>query len=740
MAKNNYVEQHICDTLEKNYMPYAMSVIISRAIPEIDGFKPSHRKLLYTMYKMNLLSGNRTKSANVVGATMKLNPHGDMAIYETLVRLTRGNNALLHPYIDSKGNFGKQYSRDMKYAAPRYTEVKLDKICEELFKDLDKDAVDFADNYDGTMKEPVLLPATFPSILINANQGIAVGMASNICSFNLEEVCKAAVRFIENPHIDAEGIMEYIKGPDFSTGGQFIYNAKEFLEILKTGRGSFKLRAKYKFDKENSCIEIYEIPYTTTCEAVIDSIINLVKDGKIKEIVDVRDETDLDGLKITIDVKKSSDPEAIMNKLYKLTPLQDSFSCNFNILINGKPRVMGIKEIIDEWVMFRINCIRRQISYDVQKKKDKLHLLQGLKKILLDIDKAIKIIRETEKESDVVPNLMNGFEIDSVQAEFIAEIKLRNLNREYIIERVSEVETLLKEIKDLEDCLRNESRIKKIIVRELLNVSKKYAQPRRTEIINEEHIEVVTHEHFIEDYNVKIFLTNENYLKKIPLVSLRANPEHKLKENNFIIQEMECRNKSELLLFSDRYVVYKVKVHEINDCKASSLGEYLANMLGLEQNERIIYIAATDDYEGYMIFGYENGKFAKIPMKSYETKTNRKKLTNAYSDLSKLVYISHIKEDCDLVAYSNINKVLAFNTSSISIKTTRDSQGIQVLKEKNGSRMIKVCRSEESGISDLEYYKTKNIPAVGCYLKKEDAAALNPIQMTIEGYAGTQKS
>ena len=740
MAKNNYVEQHICDTLEKNYMPYAMSVIISRAIPEIDGFKPSHRKLLYTMYKMNLLSGNRTKSANVVGATMKLNPHGDMAIYETLVRLTRGNNALLHPYIDSKGNFGKQYSRDMKYAAPRYTEVKLDKICEELFKDLDKDAVDFADNYDGTMKEPVLLPATFPSILINANQGIAVGMASNICSFNLEEVCKAAVRFIENPHIDAEGIMEYIKGPDFSTGGQFIYNAKEFLEILKTGRGSFKLRAKYKFDKENSCIEIYEIPYTTTCEAVIDSIINLVKDGKIKEIVDVRDETDLDGLKITIDVKKSSDPEAIMNKLYKLTPLQDSFSCNFNILINGKPRVMGIKEIIDEWVMFRINCIRRQISYDVQKKKDKLHLLQGLKKILLDIDKAIKIIRETEKESDVVPNLMNGFEIDSVQAEFIAEIKLRNLNREYIIERVSEVETLLKEIKDLEDCLRNESRIKKIIVRELLNVSRKYAQPRRTEIINEEHIEVVTHEHFIEDYNVKIFLTNENYLKKIPLVSLRANPEHKLKENNFIIQEMECRNKSELLLFSDRYVVYKVKVHEINDCKASSLGEYLANMLGLEQNERIIYIAATDDYEGYMIFGYENGKFAKIPMKSYETKTNRKKLTNAYSDLSKLVYISHIKEDCDLVAYSNINKVLAFNTSSISIKTTRDSQGIQVLKEKNGSRMIKVCRSEESGISDLEYYKTKNIPAVGCYLKKEDAAALNPIQMTIEGYAGTQKS
>jgi len=740
MAKNNYVEQHICDTLEKNYMPYAMSVIISRAIPEIDGFKPSHRKLLYTMYKMNLLSGNRTKSANVVGATMKLNPHGDMAIYETLVRLTRGNNALLHPYIDSKGNFGKQYSRDMKYAAPRYTEVKLDKICEELFKDLDKDAVDFADNYDGTMKEPVLLPATFPSILINANQGIAVGMASNICSFNLEEVCKAAVRFIENPDIDAEEIMEYIKGPDFSTGGQFIYNAKEFMEILKTGRGSFKLRAKYKFDKENSCIEIYEIPYTTTCEAVIDSIINLVKDGKIKEIVDVRDETDLDGLKITIDVKKSSDPEAIMNKLYKLTPLQDSFSCNFNILINGKPRVMGIKEIIDEWVRFRINCIRRQISYDVQKKKDKLHLLQGLKKILLDIDKAIKIIRETEKESDVVPNLMNGFEIDSVQAEFIAEIKLRNLNREYIIERVSEVETLLKEIKDLEDCLRNESRIKKIIVRELLNVSKKYAQPRRTEIINEEHIEVVTHEHFIEDYNVKIFLTNENYLKKIPLVSLRANPEHKLKENDFIIQEIECRNKSELLLFSDRYVVYKVKVHEINDCKASSLGEYLANMLGLEQNERIIYIAATDDYEGYMIFGYENGKFAKIPMQSYETKTNRKKLTNAYSDLSKLVYISHIKEDCDLVAYSNINKVLAFNTSSISIKTTRDSQGIQVLKEKNGSRMIKVCRPEESGISDLEYYKTKNIPAVGCYLKKEDAAALNPIQMTIEGYAGTQKS
>lgn len=734
MAKSNYIEQHICDTLEKNYMPYAMSVIISRAIPEIDGFKPSHRKLLYTMYKMNLLSGSRTKSANVVGATMKLNPHGDMAIYETLVRLTRGNNALLHPYIDSKGNFGKQYSRDMKYAAPRYTEVKLDKICEELFKDLDKDAVDFTDNYDGTMKEPVLLPATFPSILINANQGIAVGMASNICSFNLEEVCNAAVKFIENPDIDPEEIIKYIKGPDFSTGGQFIYNAKEFLEIIKTGRGSFKLRAKYKYDKENNCIEIYEIPYTTTCEAVIDAIINLVKDGRIKEIADVRDETDLDGLKITIDIKKNSDPDSIMNKLYKLTPLQDSFSCNFNILVNGKPRVMGIKEILDEWVRFRINCIRRQIAYDVKKKKDKLHLLQGLKKILLDIDKAIKIIRETEKESDVIPNLMNGFEIDNVQAEFIAEIKLRNLNREYIIERVSEVETLLKEIKDLEDCLRNETRIKRIIVKELSNISKKYAQTRRTEIINEEYIEVVTHEHFIEDYNVKIFLTNENYLKKIPLVSLRANPEHKLKDNDFIIQEVECRNKSELLLFSDKYIIYKVKVHEINDCKASNLGEYLANMLGLEQNEKIIYLTATDEYEGYMLFGYENGKFSKIPMQSYETKTNRKKLTNAYSDLSRLVYISHIKEDCDLVAYSSINKVLVFNTSSINVKTSRDSQGIQVMKEKNGSKLIKVCKPAESGIGNLEYYKTKNIPAIGCYLRKEDCDAVSPVQVTIDSY------
>lgn len=717
MSSNSVIEQKIVDTLESNYMPYAMSVILSRAIPEIDGLKPSHRKLLYTMYKMGLLTGGRTKSANVVGQTMKLNPHGDMAIYETLVRLTRGNGALLHPYVDSKGNFGKYYSRDMKFAAPRYTEVKLDKICEELFKDLDKNTVDFVDNYDGTMKEPVLFPTTYPNILVNSNQGIAVGMASNICSFNLIEVCDAAIAYLEDEDAD---ISEHLKAPDFPSGGQIIYNKKNIERIYNTGRGSFKLRAKYRFDKENNCIEIFEIPYTTTTEAIMDGIITLIKDNKIKEIVDVRDETDLKGLKITLDLKKNTEPDILMEKLFRFTTLEDSFNCNFNILINGRPKVLGIKGILKEWVLFRIECIKRQITYDIGKKSDKLHLLLGLKKILLDIDKAIKIIRNTEEDALVIPNLMEGFGIDRQQAEFVAEIKLRNLNKEYILNRVSEIESLKSSIEELKDTLGSEKKIKKVIIKQLKDVAKKYGKPRKTEIIHEEHIEEITHENLIEDYNLKLFLTKENYLKKIPLTSLRGNPEQKLKEDDEIIQEVEGRNKSDLLLFSNKHTVYKLKLFEVEDCKASSLGIYLANLLELEEGEEIIYITATDEYKGYMIFGFENGKVAKIDLKSYETKTNRKKLANAYSDTSKLIYISHILEDVELVAFSSLNKVLVFDTSKINPKTTRNSQGVQVLKSKNGSTMTGIKALEDTGIKDFDYYRTKNIPAVGYYLKEED--------------------
>jgi|LSQX01.1.fsa_nt_gb DNA gyrase subunit A len=717
MPENKLIEQNIVDTLEKNYMPYAMSVIVSRAIPEIDGLKPSHRKLLYTMYKMGLLTGGRTKSANVVGQTMKLNPHGDMAIYETMVRLTRGNNALLHPFVDSKGNFGKQYSRDMRFAAPRYTEVKLDKICEELFKDLDKNTVDFIDNYDGTLKEPLLLPTTFPNVLASANQGIAVGMASNICSFNLKEVCETTVQFINDESVN---LLEHLKAPDFSSGGQLIYKEKDINEIYKTGRGGFKLRAKYRYDKDNNCIEIYEVPYTTTSEAIIDAIIELIKNNRIKDITDVRDETDLNGLRITLDIKKSTDPDILMNKLFRFTPLQDSFNCNFNILINGRPKVMGIKTILNEWVIFRIDCIKRQTLFDIEKKSDKLHLLSGLKKILLDIDKAIKIIRNTEEDALVVPNLMKGFEIDQLQAEFIAEIKLRNLNKEYILNKVSEIESLQKEIAELKDIYGSEKKIKKVIIKQLNDVSKKFGQPRRTEIIQEEEVEEITHEHLIEDYNLKLFLTEHNYLKKIPLTSLRTSPEHKLKDDDFIIQEIETHNKSDLLLFSNKQTVYKVKIYEMEDCKASSLGEYITNLLGLEEDERIIHMVATDDYKGYMLFAFESGKMAKIDLGSYATKTNRKKLANAYSSLSKLVFISHMYEDKELVAFSSLNKVLVFNTENINPKTTRDSQGVQVLKAKKGSVMTVIKRLEEVEFTDIDYYRTKNIPAVGFYLKDED--------------------
>ncbi|OPZ84439.1 MAG: DNA gyrase subunit A [Firmicutes bacterium ADurb.Bin419] len=669
------------------------------------------------MYKMGLLTGTRTKSANVVGQTMKLNPHGDMAIYETLVRLTRGNDALLHPYVDSKGNFGKQYSRDMHFAAPRYTEVKLDKICEELFRDLDKDAVDFVDNYDGTMKEPTLLPITFPNILVSANQGIAVGMASNICSFNLAEVCETTIQFINNENVN---VSDYLKAPDFSSGGQLIYKEKDINDIYNTGRGSFKVRGRYRYDKENNCIEVYEIPYTTTTEAIIDSIVELVKNNKIKDISDVRDETDLSGLKITIDLRRNTDPDALMNKLYKLTPLEDSFGCNFNILVNGRPMVLGIKGILVNWIEFRVNCIKRQTLYDINKKSEKLHLLLGLKKILLDIDKAIKLIRETEEDAMVIPNLMGGFEIDQVQAEFIAEIKLRNLNKEYILNRVSEIDKLEKEIAELRDIYGNDKKVKKIIVKQLEEVSKKYGQPRRTELIHEAHIEEITHEHLIEDYNLKLFLTDHNYLKKIPLTSLRTSPEHKLKDDDFIVQEVETHNKADLLLFSNKQVVYKIRIYEIEDCKASSLGEYLTNLLGLEEGEEIIHLVATDDYKGNMIFAFENGKVAKIELNSYATKTNRKKLANAYSGLSKLIYIQHIIEDEELVAFSSLKKVLIFDTSNINPKSTRDSQGVQVLKEKKGSVMTGIKRLPDVAFKDLDYYRTKNIPAVGCYLKDED--------------------
>lgn len=713
---SKHEEQRIVETLKSNYMPYAMSVIVSRAIPEIDGLKPSHRKLLYTMYKMGLLKGEKTKSANVVGQTMKLNPHGDMAIYETLVRLTTGNMALLHPLVESKGNFGKVYSRDMKYAAPRYTEVKLAPISEELFRDIDKDTVDFIDNYDGTMKEPALLPTVFPNILVNPNQGIAVGMASNICSFNLKEVCEATIAYIKNDNID---LMRYLKAPDFSTGGELILNEQEMRKIYETGRGSFRLRAKYRYDKKNSCIEVYEIPYTTTTEAVIEAVAGIIKSGRIKDITDVRDETDLEGLKITIDIKRSSDPDEIMNKLFRLTPLQDSFGCNFNVLIDQKPMVLGVLGILDHWIQFRMDCIRRKLQFEIKKKSETLHLLNGLAKILLDIDKAIRIIRNTERDDMVIPNLMEGFGIDEAQAEFIAEIRLRNLNREYIIRQTSEINKLRDEIAELKDILARDARVLDIICAQLKEVSKKYGQDRKTTIISDEHVEEITTDNLIEDYNVKLFLTDQGYIKKISLVSLRSSGEHKLKEDDYIIQETETRNKADLLLFSSKCVVYKMKVHELQDSKTSQLGDYLNNKLKLEEDEKIIKMHATDNYEGYFLFAYENGKMAKIPLSSYATRTNRKKLANAYNSDSRLVGILYLSADTDLAAFSSIDKVLVFNTSQINPKTTRDSQGVSVLKSKKGSVLKKVARLSEAGLSDPEYYRA-NIPAIGCYLKAED--------------------
>lgn len=713
----NFTEQKITDTLELNYMPYAMSVIISRAIPEIDGFKPAHRKLLYTMYKMGLLNGNRTKSTNVVGQTMKLNPHGDASIYETLVRITRGNDALLHPFIDSKGNFGKQYSRDMAYAASRYTEVKLDNICSEIFKNIDKNTVDFVDNYDGSLKEPVLFPTTFPNILVTPNQGIAVSMASSICSFNLKEICTAAINYIKNKDID---LKKYIKAPDFSSGGEIIYNPEEIENIYNTGRGSFKVRAKYRYDKKNSLIEIYEIPYTATIEVIIDKIILLVKQNKIKEINDVRNETDLNGLRITIDIKRNADPDMLMRKLYHMTALTDNFNCNFNILVDGSPKVMGIKEILEHWLIFRINCIKRQCEFDLNKKMEKHHLLEGLSKILLDVDKAIKIIRQTDEDINVIPNLIKGFNIDKIQAEYICEIKLRNLNKQYLMQRVSEKEKIENDIKELENLKNNEELIKNLICTELKEISKKYGKPRKTDIIYHEQVQQITNEILIEDYSVKLFLTKHNYFKKITLISLRSASEQKLKEEDVVIQEIETNNKSDVLFFSDKYNVYKSKVYDLNECKASSLGDYLSNILELEENENIIYMTVTNDYTGFMIFAFENGKVAKIDLKSYETKVNRKRLLNAYSSKSPIVGMYFVKEDCDMIAIRDNDKALLFNTSLLNINSTKNSSGIQVYNLKKNSKVAMFFEKSYFKSDDIEYYRSDKIPATGHFINEKD--------------------
>ncbi len=705
---NPPIEQQITDTLEKNYMPYAMSVIISRAIPEIDGFKPSHRKLLYTMYKMGLITGNRTKSANIVGQTMKLNPHGDAAIYETMVRLTSGNEALLHPFVDSKGNFGKQYSRDMAYAAPRYTEAKLDTICTELFGEIDKNTVDFADNYDGTMKEPVLLPVTFPTILVNPNQGIAVGMASNICSFNLRELCEATIQFIKNNKCDLRSVMP---APDFSTGAYLILNDSEMEKIYETGRGSFRLRAKYNYDKKNNCIEIYEIPYTTATEVIIDRVVELIKANKIREITDIRDETDLGGLKLTIDLKRGTDPDKLMMRLFKMTTLEDAFSCNFNILVDGQPRVMGVREILGEWVRFRKGCICRKLEFEIANKTDKLHLLLGLKKILLDIDKAIRIVRETELDEMVVPNLMEGFGIDKIQAEFVAEIKLRNLNKQYILKRTAETEALAEEIERLKEILASDSEIKKLIISSLKDIAKKFGKDRKTEILLGEEVETISEAEEVEDYNLKIFFTRENYLKKISLVSLRSAAEHKLKEDDEIVSEFDASNRWDVLMFSNQQNVYKLRISDINDCKASSLGEYLPNLLGLEDSERIVYAVPTDKYTGYMLFGFENGKVAKTAMESYATKLNRKKLTNAYGGASPLIDVLYIAEDAPITLFSTSGKLLTFHTSDLETKTTRATQGVQVMRMRKGHTLSAMKPATEEQMQ----YKSKNIPSGGYY-------------------------
>ena len=716
-------EQPITETLEKNYMPYAMSVIVSRAIPEIDGLKPAHRKLLYTMYKMGLLGGKLTKSANVVGQTMKLNPHGDMAIYETMVRLTEGNGALLHPLVESQGNFGKQYSRDMAFAASRYTEVRLAPICRELFGDIDKNTVRFVDNYDGELKEPVLLPAAFPNILVNPNQGIAVGMASNICSFNLKEVCAATCAYLKDENAD---IIEYMPAPDFPLGARLIYSKEQMSEIYKTGRGSFRMRARYSYDQKNNCIEITEIPYSTTCEAIIGKIMDLIKANKLREIADARDETGLAGFKITIDLKRGTDPNALMLKLFKMTPLEDSFSCNFNILIKNVPMVLGVKEIIAEWTKFRMGCLKNSLKYDIDKKSEKLHLLTGLKKILLDIDKAISIIRHTEREEDVVPNLMQGFELDQIQAEYVADIKLRNLNREYILNRTAEIEKLLEDIAELQKILGSDREIKKLIIKQLEAIAKKYGKERKTELISGGETEEYREDDHIENYPLTLFVTREGYIKKVSALSLRSTTaEHKLKEGDEIFQTIESTNVSELLFFTDKSTVYKMKTYDLPDAKVSAMGEYLPGVLGLEPDERVIYTVVTSDYAGMMLFAFENGKMAKVELSNYMTKTNRKKLIGAYSDKSPVCTIMKLDADRTLAAFADNNKVLVLESGNIPLKSTKSTQGVQVMKlTRKGAKMVRVVPAEESGLSDIKHYQTKNIPAAGCFLRKDDSPQL----------------
>ncbi len=713
-------EQPISATLELNFMPYAMSAIVSRAIPEIDGFKPSHRKLLYTMYDMGLLTKPRTKSANIVGQTMKLNPHGDAAIYETMVRLARGNETLLHPFVDSKGNFGKVYSRDMAYAAPRYTEAKLEPFSAELFRDIDSDTVDMVDNYDATMKEPALLPTTFPNVLVNPNQGIAVGMASNICSFNLKEVCDTTIALMKNPDHD---VLETMPGPDFSTGGELLYDEAQFREIYNTGRGSFRLRAKWRYLKEGNLIEIYEIPYSTSTEVIMDKVADLIKQGKIKEIADMRDETDLGGLKLTIDLKRGVDPEKLMAKLFRMTPLQDSFACNFNILIAGMPRVMGVKEIIEEWTAWRTECVRRRIYFQIGRKSDRLHLLQGLAKILLDIDKAVSIIRNTELESEVVPNLMIGFGIDEIQANYVAEIKLRNINREYILKQTRAIEDLEEEIADLEATLKNPRKLQKVIIDELNQVVKKYAQPRKTEIVygSAEAEEDEEEEEQVPETPVHLIVSKQGYLKKISPQSLRMSGEQKFKEGDSLSFTVETTSRAELLVFTDQFQCYKTRLSEFEDSKASVLGEYLPAKLGMDPGENVVKVVLAGDYSGFVLFFFENGKAAKVPLSAYETKTNRRKLTGAYSDKSPLKTILFLSEDTQLVAYSTDNRAMIFNTALLAPKTTRATQGVNVLTLRKKAALDFAALLEGSNITNETRYRAKAIPAAGAVLKPEEA-------------------
>ena len=712
------VEQPITRTLDENYMPYAMSVIVSRAIPEIDGFKPSHRKLLYTMYKMGLLTGSRTKSANIVGQTMRLNPHGDQAIYETMVRLAKGNESLLHPFVDSKGNFGKVYSRDMAYAASRYTEAKLAPICAELFRDLDCDAVDFVDNYDNTMKEPSLLPTTYPNVLVSANQGIAVGMASQICGFNLGEVCDTTIACLKNPDHD---IASTLLAPDFPTGGQIICDNDELRSIYATGRGGLKVRARWRYDKKENVIEVYEIPYSTAIETILDKVAELVKAGKIKEIADMRDETDLSGLKLAIDLKRGVDPDKLMAKLFRLTPLQDTVSCNFNILIAGMPRVMGVGEILTEWTAWRTDCVKRRVYYILNKKREKLHLLQGLKRILLDIDKAIRIIRETEEEAEVIPNLMIGFGIDQVQAEYVAEIKLRNINKEYILKRVQETAALADEIDDLEDTLAKPGRIRRIIIDELTEVRKKYAVPRRTEIVYSHEIEEEPEEDAPEDYPVHLFLSREGYFKKITPQSLRMSGEQKYKEGDGPSQYFEATNNTELMFFTDKQQVYKTRASEFGETKASLLGDYLPGKLGMDAGENVTFLCLPGDYSGSLLFAFENGRVARVALSAYATTSNRRKLTGAYCDKFPLVQILPLTEDKELALLTNEPRALLVHTALLAPKATRGTQGVQVMNIKPKYRLERLADVADTGITNQARYRTRTIPAAGALLRPEDS-------------------